>query len=168
MEVGAMYISVVGAGECDGATREVAYQVGLEIAGRGHVLVCGGLGGVMDAAAKGAHDAGGITVGILPGGREGASQWLTVALPTGMGEARNVLVAGAGDALIAVGGGHGTLSEIALGIKMGKPVVGLDSWNLEERGRGRMEAAAGPLEAVALAERLASPGRRNPGAGVER
>ena len=157
-----MYIAVVGAGDCDGKTGEIAYRVGLEIAGRGHVLVCGGLGGVMDAAAKGAHEAGGVTVGILPGGREGASQWLTVALPTGMGEARNALVARAGDVLIAVGGGYGTLSEIALGIKMGKPVVGLDSWNLEKRGRGRMEAAPGPVEAVALAERLASPGTEQP------
>ena len=152
-----MYISVVGASECDAGIGEIACRLGREIAGRGHVLVCGGLGGVMDAAARGAFQEGGVVVGILPGpDRAGASRWLTVALPTEMGQARNALVARAGDALIAVGGGHGTLSEIAFGLKMGKPVVGLDSWSLEERGPGNIEAASSPEKAVELAERLAA------------
>ena len=152
-----LYISVVGASECDEATRTVAYRVGSEIARRGHVLVCGGLGGVMDAAAHGSHDAGGTSVGILPWeDRSAASRWLTVSIPTDMGHARNALVALAGDAVIAVSGGYGTLSEIALALKMGKAVVGLGTWPLEPGGREScgVAKATGPEEAVQLAERL--------------
>lgn len=153
-----MYIAVAGAGECDGELRDLAYSTGLEIARRGHVLVCGGLGGVMEAAAHGAHDAGGVSVGILPdSGRERANRFLTVSVPTDMGHARNALVALSGDAIIAVGGSYGTLSEIAFGLKMGKPVIGLETWHLEERGeRGHGIAhARTPEEAVSMAEELA-------------
>jgi uncharacterized protein (TIGR00725 family) len=114
--------------------------------------VCGGLGGVMEAACRGAKDAGGTTVGILPGtDREAANRFVDIAIPTGLGEARNALVVRAADALIAVGGGYGTLSEIALALKAGKRVVGLGSWEIEG-----VEPADGPEAAVeaVLADRL--------------
>ena len=110
----------------------MAEAVGRELAGRGAVVVCGGLGGVMEAACRGAQEAGGRTVGILPGAdRAAANPFVDIAVPTGLGEARNALVVRAADALIAVGGGYGTLSEIALALKAGKRVVGLDSWEIE-------------------------------------
>jgi uncharacterized protein (TIGR00725 family) len=130
----------------------VAEEVGRLLAEAGAVVVTGGLGGVMEAASKGAREAGGTTLGLLPGAdRSGANPWLTVAVPTGMGEARNALVARAADGLVAVGGEWGTLSEIALALKAGKPVAGLDSWELE--GVDRFDT---PAEAVtALLHRLA-------------
>jgi uncharacterized protein (TIGR00725 family) len=152
-----LYISVCGASQCDEELESLAYRAGLEISRRGHILVCGGLTGVMDAAARGCRDGGGTSIGILPGpDRGGSSQWLSVSIPTDMGHARNVLVARAGDAVVAVGGGYGTLSEIAFALKMGKPVVGLGTWRLEKRGPAGIEEAESPEEAVALAERIAS------------
>jgi len=110
----------------------VAEEVGRGLASRGCIVVCGGLGGVMAAACRGAKEAGGTTVGILPGGDRGAAnRWIDVALPSGLGEARNALVVRAADALVAVGGGFGTLSEIALALKAGKRVVGLDTWKVD-------------------------------------
>ena len=106
--------------------------MGRGLAARGAVVVCGGLGGVMEAACRGAKLAGGHTVGILPGSdRAAANPFVDTAVPTGLGEARNALVVRAADALIAVGGGYGTLSEIALALKAGKRVVGLDSWDID-------------------------------------
>jgi uncharacterized protein (TIGR00725 family) len=106
--------------------------VGRELASRGVVLVCGGLGGVMEAACRGAKESGGRTVGILPGAdRSAANPYVDVAIATGLGEARNALVVRAADALIAVGGGYGTLSEVALALKAGKRVVGLGTWDIE-------------------------------------
>jgi uncharacterized protein (TIGR00725 family) len=109
-----------------------AELVGRELGSRGVVLVCGGLGGVMEAACRGAKESGGRTVGILPGAdRSAANPYVDVAIATGLGEARNALVVRAADALIAVGGGYGTLSEVALGLKAGKRVVGLGTWDVE-------------------------------------
>jgi uncharacterized protein (TIGR00725 family) len=125
----------------------VAEAVGRELASRGCIVVCGGLGGVMAAACRGAKEAGGTTVGILPGSdRDAANQWVDVALPSGLGEARNALVVRAADALVAVGGGFGTLSEIALALKAGKRVVGLDTWNVDA-----IVTASSALEAVEAA-----------------
>ena len=128
--------------------------MGRALAERGAAVVCGGLGGVMEAACRGAKSAGGTTVGILPGfDRRDANAWVDVAIPTGLGEARNALVIRAADALIAVGGEWGTLSEIALGLKAGKRVVGLGTWELA-RGGAPVEgvmAAASAAEAVELA-----------------
>lgn len=153
-----LYISVIGHSVCDPERMELAYRVGYEIAARGHGMVCGGLTGVMEEACRGAHDGGGISIGILPGpDRSRANKWLTVSIPTDLGHARNALVALSGDALIAICGGYGTLSEIAFGLKMGKPVVSLQSWDLGECPQEELKLveASDPEEAVSLAERLA-------------
>ena len=107
------------------------------------MVVTGGLGGVMEAASRGAREAGGTTLGVLPGNdRREANAWVEVALPTGMGEARNALVVRAADALVAIAGGWGTLSEIALARKAGKPVAGVGSWDLEGVERADSAGAA--------------------------
>jgi uncharacterized protein (TIGR00725 family) len=102
------------------------------VAERGAVLVCGGLGGAMEAACRGAKEAGGTTLGILPGADRGdANPFVDVAVPTGLGQGRNLVIVHAADAVIAVGGGYGTLSEIALALRHGKPVVGVGSWEVD-------------------------------------
>ena len=119
-------IGVIGAGQCDDGIYRLAMEVGKEIAKRGAILVCGGLSGVMEAAAKGASAAGGLTVGILPGpSTNSANPYIKVPVATDMGQARNVIIANTADGLVAVSGGAGTLSEIGHGLKLGKPVVGL-------------------------------------------
>jgi hypothetical protein len=131
-----MYISVIGVGQPDTTTQTLAYEVGKLVAERGAILVCGGLGGVMDSVAKGAKEAGGLTVGILPGEtRLGASRYLDVSIPTGMGQARNALVVLSGDGVIAIGAGYGTLSEIGFALKMGKPIVGLATWEISKEAQ---------------------------------
>jgi uncharacterized protein (TIGR00725 family) len=153
------YVAVCGSGGAPPADLEAAEAVGRELGGRGAVVVCGGLGGAMEAACRGAKEAGGTTVGILPGlDRADANPYVDVAIATGLGEARNALVVRAADALIAVGGEWGTLSEIALALRAGKRVVGLGSWELSKGGRpveGGIVAAASPAEAVELALRHA-------------
>lgn len=149
-----VHVAVCGPAEATEEEAAWAAEVGRRLAEAGAVVVCGGLGGVMDAAARGAREAGGTAIGILPGeGRGGASPNLAAAIPTGMGEARNALVVRAADAVIAISGEFGTLSEIALALKMGKPVVGLGTWELARRGRpvDAVVRAATPQEAVALA-----------------
>lgn len=122
---------MVGAHDAGPDQAAEAEAVGAELARAGAVVVTGGRGGVMEAACRGAKGAGGTTVGILPGAdRAEANAWVDVALATGLGEARNVLVARAADALVAVGGGYGTLSELALALKAGKTVVGLGTWEI--------------------------------------
>ena len=150
----AVYVGVVGSGEAATPHAEVAEWVGRSLADRGAIVVTGGLGGVMEAASRGAREAGGTTVGILPGpDRSAANPYVDVAIPTGLGEARNALVARAADALIAVGGSWGTLSEIALALRAGKRVVGLRSWDVSDPDlpAERILAATGPVEAVELA-----------------
>lgn len=145
-------IGVMGGGACDTETARVAREVGRAIAERGAVLLCGGLGGVMEAAAEGARGAGGLTVGVLPGRSAAESRpnrHVEVALFTGMGDGRNYVNAAASDALIAIGGVWGTLSEVALGRKLGKPVVLLGSWPALA-GDGLLRAQT-PEEAVATA-----------------
>jgi uncharacterized protein (TIGR00725 family) len=142
-------VAVVGPSDASPPEVENAEAVGRLLGGRGAVLVCGGLGGAMEAACRGAKEAGGTTVGILPGlDRSAANAWVDVAVPTGLGEARNALVVRAADALIAVAGGYGTLSEIALALKGGKPVTGLGSWEIDG-----VKAAADAEEAVEAALR---------------
>jgi len=127
---------------------EMAREVGREAARRGAVVICGGLGGVMAAAAQGAVEAGGVTLGILPDGdRRRANPFLTFSLATNMGHARNLIIAHSADALIAVDGGYGTVSEAAIALKLGKPVIALEAaWDL-----AGVKRAASPQEAVALA-----------------
>lgn len=128
---GAPYIAVIGPGGATDAQLTAAEEVGHGLASGGATVVCGGLGGAMAAACHGAKSAGGTTIGILPGtDRAAANAWVDIAIPTGLGEARNALVVRTADALVAVGGEFGTLSEIALALKAGKPVVGLDTWPL--------------------------------------
>jgi hypothetical protein len=147
-------ISVVGAGNAEPDPAELAHEVGRLLAERGAVLVCGGLGGVMEAAARGAREAGGTTLGILPGeSRAAANPWIEHAVVTGIGHARNLAVAASGDALIAVGGEWGTASEIALARKLGRPVVVLGRGPILE-GEGVVRASS-PAEAVELALSLA-------------
>lgn len=119
-----LQVGVIGGGICDNKTEMIAEEIGRELALRGVVLICGGLGGVMEACARGAKRQGGSTIGILPGNsREDANRYIDFQIVTSMGHARNAIVTASSDALIAVGGEYGTLSEIALALKMGKPVV---------------------------------------------
>ena len=146
----APWIGVVGPGRAAPEDVEAAEQVGADLATAGAVLVCGGLGGVMEAACRGAAVAGGSTVGLLPGeDRTAANPWVSVALPTGLGEARNVLVVRAAQAVVAIGGGWGTLSEIALALRAGKTVVGLRTWLPAH------DATRGPGVVVAESPRMA-------------
>jgi uncharacterized protein (TIGR00725 family) len=146
-------IAVIGAGTCDANTAALAEEVGQGLARRGATIVCGGLGGVMEAACRGAQSAGGRTIGILPGAEiRDANPFVDFPIATGMGEARNVIVVRSARAVIAVGGEFGTLSEIAFALKFGIPVIGLGTWELE---RANIIRAGDPIEAVTLALELA-------------
>lgn len=147
-------IAVIGAGRCDKQTAALAEAVGRAIANAGAWLVCGGLGGVMAAASRGARQAGGHTLGLLPGTNRGeANRWIEVPVVTGLGEGRNLLVVRNAEAVIAIGGEWGTLSEIALARKIGRPVVLLHSWHLTNSHRQRVDlpTAQSAEEAVRLA-----------------
>ncbi len=126
-------VAVIGTGIADEETYRLGYEVGRLLAERGAVVFCGGLGGVMEAAARGAYEAGAVTVGILPGNKaEEANPYIQIPVVTDMGHARNVILVRSVDGVVAVAGGYGTLSEIALALKMWKPVVGLKTWpNIE-------------------------------------
>ncbi|HEY2666156.1 MAG TPA: TIGR00725 family protein [Actinomycetota bacterium] len=127
----ARYVAVIGPSRATPGVEAAAFEVGVLIARAGAILVCGGGGGAMESACRGARSAGGTTVGILPGPTRGdANPFVDIAIPTGMGEARNALVVRTADAVIAVGGGVGTLSEIGLALKMGRPVIGLGTWEV--------------------------------------
>lgn len=146
------YISVIGTGEASAEQYEQAREVGQLVAERGGVVVCGGRGGVMEAVARGATDAGGVCIGILPDeDRREANPYLTYSLVSGIGQARNLAVACSGEAVISVGGGYGTLSEIGLARRFGRPVVTLGSWELP----GHVTEASSPAEAVQSAFELA-------------
>lgn len=146
-------IGVIGAGQVSAAGYAMAREVGRRIGESGAVLVCGGLSGVMEAACRGSSEVGGETLGLLPGGDAAtANPYVTLAVPTNMGHARNVIIAHTAQALIAIEGEYGTLSEIAVALKLGKPVVALDSWPGIE---GVIEAASA-AEAVILALQLAT------------
>jgi uncharacterized protein (TIGR00725 family) len=143
------HIAVVGASTADADVDATAEEVGRLLAEAGAVVVCGGLGGVMEAAARGAQDAGGTTVGLLPDDdRARANPYLTVAVATGLGEVRNTLIVRDADAVIAIAGEYGTLSEIAFALRIGKPVVGLGSWDIEG-----VETASDAADAVERALR---------------
>jgi hypothetical protein len=129
------YIAVVGGQQCTPEEERLAYEIGNLLASRGAVVICGGLGGVMEAACKGAKEGGGTTIGILPGPFRGdANPYVDHAIATDMGQARNAVIVRTADAVIAVGGEYGTLSELAMALKMGKKVVALSSWEISKGG----------------------------------
>ena len=152
-------IAVCGPGEATDTEIRIAEAIGEGLATARHAVVCGGRGGVMAAACRGAKRAGGTAVGIIPGyDRAQANPWVDHVICTGLGEARNALVVASGEAVIAIGGGFGTLSEIGLALKLGKRVVAMQSWELDEvrlsglaHGRARYLRAQTVDEALALA-----------------
>jgi uncharacterized protein (TIGR00725 family) len=148
---GGPYVAVVGSGTASGELYEKAREVGRLVAERGGTVVCGGRSGVMEAVARGATEAGGTAIGILPDeDRKRANEYLSYSIATGTGHARNLAVVCSGDVVIAVGGEYGTLSEMGLALKVGRPVVALESWDLGEH----VSVAATPEEAVGAAFRL--------------
>jgi uncharacterized protein (TIGR00725 family) len=155
-----IYVAVIGGADAGPEDEARAEAVGDALARAGAIVVCGGLGGVMAAACRGAKAAGGLTVGLLPGSnRAAANPWVDVAIPTGLGEVRNSLVVQAADAIVAIGGEYGTLSEIALALRAGKSVVGVATWTLiHPSGTPSTDVvpAPGPADAAELALALAA------------
>jgi uncharacterized protein (TIGR00725 family) len=145
---GGVYVAVVGSGTARAELYNNAREVGKLVAERGATVICGGLTGVMEAAARGATEAGGIAIGILPDeDRRRQNSYLTYSVVTGAGQARNLAVVCSGDLVIAVGGEYGTLSEIGLARKVGRPVVVLEGWDLGEH----VSVTSSPQEAVETA-----------------
>jgi uncharacterized protein (TIGR00725 family) len=145
MNGGGPYVAVVGSGVATGELYEQARKVGRLVAERDGIVVCGGLSGVMEAVARGAAEAGGAAIGILPDeDRKRANEYLTYSITTGTGHARNLVVVCSGDVVIALGGEYGTLSEIGLARKVGRAVISLGSWDLGEH----VILASSPEEAV--------------------
>ena len=145
------FIAVIGGGQFSKEEARMAEEVGQEIARRGAILVCGGMGGVMEAACRGAGSEGGVTIGILPGdNRQAANPYVQIPIVTGMGYARNVTVVKSSQAVIAVGGSYGTLSEISYALQSGIPVIGLNTWSLSKNKRqdSSIIPAHSPTEAV--------------------
>jgi hypothetical protein len=129
-------IAVIGGSSASNREIKTAEDVGRELAKRDAILVCGGLGGIMEAACRGATSEGGITIGILPGEkRNDANQYVQIPIVTGIGYARNVAVVKSAQAVIAIGGSYGTLSEIGHAIQSGIPVIGIDTWSLSKGGK---------------------------------
>ena len=144
-----MRVSVIGGSTVEEVRYEQAREVGRLLGEAGHAVVCGGRGGVMEAVCRGASEAGGETIGILPGeDRRAANDYVQTVIATGMGNARNALVALNGDAAIAIDGGTGTLSEIALALDYGRPVAGIETHDI-----AAVEAVATPQEAVEYVEK---------------
>ena len=153
-------IGVLGPHNCSKEEKDLGFSVGAEIARHGAILVCGGLNGMMEAAAEGAKSEQGVTVGILPGEKaSAANEFIDIALPTGLGAIRNALLVRACDAVIAIRGGYGTLSEIAFALRLGVPAVGLQTWSVVQNGKADpgIHVATTPEEAVELALKLAAP-----------
>jgi len=151
------FIAVIGGGECSPQEAELAEEVGRELARQGVILICGGLGGIMAAACKGASSEGGVTIGILPGGsRQAANPYVQIPIVTNLGEARNVIVIKSAQAVIAIGGSYGTLSEIGHALRNGIPVIGLNTWSLSRNGQpdNSIIPAQDPTEAVRKALNL--------------
>jgi len=145
------FIAVIGGGQPSAEEARMAEEVGRELARREAILVCGGLGGVMEAACKGAQSEGGLTIGILPGeSRQAANPYVQIPIVTGMGYARNVAVVKSSQAVIAIGGSYGTLSEISHALQSGIPVIGLNTWSLSKNGKqdNSIIPAQNPVEAV--------------------
>ena len=152
------FIAVIGGSECSEETARLAEEVGRELARRGAILVCGGLGGVMAAACQGASAEGGMTIGILPGeNRQAANPYVQIPIVTGTGYARNVAVVKSAQAVIAIDGSYGTLSEIGHALQSNIPVIGLNTWLLSQNNQqdNSIIPAQNPVEAVNKALSLA-------------
>jgi len=148
------FIAIIGGGDCSPQETELAEEVGREMARQGAILICGGLGGVMAAACKGATSEGGVTIGILPGGnRQSANPYVQIPIVTNLGEARNVIVVKSAQAVIAIDGSYGTLSEIGHALRNGIPVIGLNTWSLSRSGQpdNSIIPAENPADAVSKA-----------------
>ena len=151
-------IAVIGGGQPSPQEAQLAEEVGRELARQGVILVCGGLGGVMESACKGAQSEGGVTIGILPGeSRQAANPYVQIPIVTGIGHARNLAVVKSAQAVIAIGGSYGTLSEIGHALQSGIPVIGLNTWALSINGQqdNSIVLAQNPTEAVNKALNLA-------------
>jgi len=145
-------IAVIGAGKCSKKLKDAAAEVGRYVAQRGGVIVCGGLGGIMEGAARGAREAGGTTIGILPGDTAvDANEFVDIVVPTGMGEARNILVIRTADAVVAFPGKYGTLTEMAFARLFEKPLISVQAWKLGEE----VIQVDDPVEAAKQAMKLA-------------
>ena len=141
-------IGVIGAGDAGAEDLQMAEAVGEEIAANGYTLLCGGMGGVMEAASRGAKSKGGTCIGILPGkSKNDSNPYIDYAVVTAMGHARNVIVVGSCDAIIAIGGSFGTLSEIAFALRLKIPIIGLNTWDVSSE----IKQANTPKEAVHMA-----------------
>jgi uncharacterized protein (TIGR00725 family) len=152
------FIAVIGGSQCSPQEASLAEEVGLELARRGAILVCGGLSGVMEAACRGANSEGGVTIGILPGeSRQTANPYVQIPIVTGIGYARNMAVVKSAQAVIAISGSYGTLSEISHALQSGIPVIGLNTWSLSKDGHqdNAIIPAQNPAEAVVIALKLA-------------
>lgn len=152
------FIAVIGGSQPAPEEARLAQEVGRGLAKRRAVLVCGGLGGVMEAACRGASAEGGLTIGILPGDNaDTANPYVQIPIVTGIGYARNLSVVKSAQAVIAIGGSYGTLSEIAHAMQSSMPVIGLNTWSLARNGQpdNSIILAKNPAEAVRLALRLA-------------
>jgi uncharacterized protein (TIGR00725 family) len=146
-------IAVVGAGKCSKKLRDMAGEVGKYIAEHGGVLICGGMGGVMEGAARGAKEAGGTTIGVLPTeSKDEANEFIDYVVATGLGDARNMIVVRSADAVIALPGKYGTLTEMAFALLAGVPVVSVSAWKLGEE----VEQFDDPVKAAKAAMDLAA------------
>jgi hypothetical protein len=153
------FIAVIGGSDPTSKEARLAEEVGQELARQGAVLVCGGLGGVMEAACRGASAEGGITIGILPGeNREAANPYVQIPIATSIGYARNAAVVKSAQAVIAIGGSYGTLTEIGFALQSGIPVIGLNTWTISRNGKivNSIIKAKSPSEAVKMALELAT------------
>lgn len=151
-------VAVIGGGQCSAEEAEMAEAVGRELALRGAIVICGGLGGVMEAVCRGAAGEGGLTVGILPGDDpKEANPYVQIPIVTGLGHARNVAIVKSAQAVIAIDGDYGTLSEIAFALKYGLPVIGLNTWFLSrnKEENDQIVRAGTAIEAVDKALSLA-------------
>jgi uncharacterized protein (TIGR00725 family) len=153
-----MIIAVIGGDDAPPEAFVLAEAVGREIAKRGALLICGGLGGVMESACRGAKAEGGTTIGVLPGTDAAeANAYVDIPIVTGMNQARNIVIVRTADAVIAIGGGFGTLSEMAFTLRFGKPLVGLATWSMQYSGvPASFEVSNDAVQAVALAVSLAA------------
>jgi uncharacterized protein (TIGR00725 family) len=150
-------VAVIGGGQCSKEEAKLAEEVGRELARRGVTLICGGLGGVMEAACRGASSEGGTTIGILPGdNRQSANPYVQIPIVTGMGYARNVAVVKSAQAIIAIAGSYGTLSEIGHALQNGIPVIGLNTWALSRNGQPDSKIIPAKTSAEAVDKALSS------------